>query len=125
MFIFLNDSLHQKHQPFSEIPEEHSVSNSATSDSVSNSSTPTAALSADHMSTNYTANVINQIQPILYTIYETGADFEEEDASVRDIMESIEKDSASEFASKLENTKTKAELVSELNLKTKLDKNCR
>ena len=60
------------------------------------------------------------MQPILYTIYETSADFKDEEASMAkaDIIEFIEKDPDFEFARKLENTKTKAELVSEHSLKT-------
>ena len=72
---------------------------------------PTASLSADILYRTPIATVADQMQPILYTIYETSADFDEEEASMAktDIIESIEKDP--EF-------KTKAELVSEQSLKT-------
>ena len=58
------------------------ISDTPEEESVSNSGIPTASLSAEVLSRNPFANVTDQMQPILYTIHETSADFDEEEASM-------------------------------------------
>ena len=58
------------------------ISDTPEEDSVSNPDIPTASLSAEVLSRKPFANVTDQMQPILYTIHETSADFDEEEASM-------------------------------------------
>ena len=58
------------------------ISDTPEEDSVSNPDIPTASLSAEVRTGKPFANVTDQMQPILYTIHETSADFDEEEASM-------------------------------------------
>ena len=54
------------------------ISDTPEEDSVSNPDIPTASLSAEVLSRKPFASVTDQMQPKLYTIHETSADFDEE-----------------------------------------------
>ena len=87
------------------------ISDTPEEDSVSNSGIPTASLSAEVLSRKPFANVTDQMQPILYTIHETSADFDEEASIAESSVTQVELTKQIDIEAELSNMKIEINYV--------------